>query len=601
LSCRIEDYGLIGDCATAALVGCDGSIDWLCWPAFDSDACFAGLLGTRKHGRWQIAPAEDVTKTSRRYWDNTLILETRFETAGGVVAVIDFMPPRGQASDVVRLVRGISGRVKLRMELIIRFGFGTGIPWVKRTEDGNALLAICGPDMTVLRTPVETRGEDMTTVADFEVGAGETIPFVLTYGPSYLPVPPPIEPEKALQETQAYWIEWSGRCTYQGLQRDLVMRSLITLKALTYRPSGGIVAAPTTSLPEIPGGAKNWDYRFCWLRDATFTLLALMNSGYTEEASDWHNWLLRAVAGSPDDMQIMYGIVGQRRLLEWEADWLPGYEGARPVRIGNAAHAQLQLDVYGELIDAFHQARMAKLKLDEGSWALECAVLEHLAKVWDQPDHGIWELRGEGRHYVFSKVQTWVGFDRGIKSAEKFGFEAPLERWRALRDAIHRDVCDKGFDREQNTFVESYGSQWLDASILLLPAVGFLPPADPRVCGTIAAIEKYMMQDGFVLRHDPRKPSDAPQPIEGAFLACSLWLADAHVLAGAIDKAQALFDRVVAVANDLGLLAEEFHVGEGRQIGNFPQALTHIALINTAHNLSDAMKPIEKPVMQRAK
>jgi GH15 family glucan-1,4-alpha-glucosidase len=601
LSCKIEDYGLIGDCATAALVGRDGSIDWLCWPAFDSDACFAGLLGTRKHGRWQIAPAEEVTKTSRRYWDNTLILETRFETADGVVAVVDFMPPRGDASDVVRLVRGVTGRVKLRMELIIRFGFGTGIPWVKKTEDGNALLAICGPDMTVLRTEVQTRGEDMTTLADFEVGAGETIPFVLTYGPSHLPVPEAIDPEKALQETEAYWTEWSGRCTYKGLQRDLVLRSLVTLKALTYRPTGGIVAAPTTSLPEIPGGPKNWDYRFCWLRDATFTLLALMNSGYTEEASEWHNWLLRAVAGSPDDMQIMYGIMGQRRLLEWEADWLPGYEGAQPVRIGNAAHAQLQLDVYGELIDAFHQARMAKLKLDDGTWELEWSVLEHLAGVWDQPDHGIWERRGEGRHYVFSKVQTWVAFDRGIKSAEKFGFEAPLERWRALRDTIHRDVCENGFDRELNSFVESYGSRLLDASILLLPAVGFLPPSDPRICGTIEAIEKYMMRDGFVLRHDPREPADAPQPIEGAFLACTLWLADAHVLAGAIDKARVLFDRVVAIANDLGLLAEEYYTDDKRQIGNFPQALTHIALINTAHNLSDAMKPVEKPVMQRSK
>ena len=601
MSSRIEDYGLIGDCATAALVGRDGSIDWLCWPAFDSDACFASLLGTRKHGRWQIAPAEEVTKTSRRYWDNTLILESRFETADGVVAVIDFMPPRGHASDVVRLVRGIAGRVKLRMELIIRFGFGTGVPWVKKTEDGNALLAICGPDMTVFRSPVQTRGEDMTTVADFEVSAGETIPFVLTYGPSHLPIPEPIDPAQALKETEDFWTDWCSHCTYQGEQRDLVLRSLITLKALTYLPTGGIVAAPTTSLPEIPGGPKNWDYRFCWLRDATFTLLALMNSGYTEEASDWHNWLLRAVAGSPDDMQIMYGIMGQRRLLEWEADWLPGYEGARPVRIGNAAHAQLQLDVYGELIDAFHQARTAKLKLDDGSWALECAVLEHLAGVWDQPDHGIWERRGEGRRYVSSKVLTWVAFDRGIKSAEQFGFEAPLERWRTLRHTIHRDVCENGFDRELNSFVESYGSPWLDASILLLPAVGFLPPTDRRVCGTIAAIEKYMMRDGFVLRHDPREPSDVPQPIEGAFLACTLWLADAHVLAGALDKARTLFDRVVAVANDLGLLAEEFYTADKRQIGNFPQALTHIALINTAHNLSDAMKPVEKPVMQRSK
>ena len=601
MSCRIEDYGLIGDCETAALVGRDGSIDWLCWPAFDSDACFAAILGTRKNGRWLIAPVEEIKKSSRRYWDNTLILETCFETADGAVALIDFMPPRGHASDVVRLVRGISGRVKLRMELVIRFGFGTDIPWVKRAEDGSALLAICGQDMTVLRTPVETRGEDLTTVADFEVSAGETMPFVLTYAPSHLPVPKPINPATALQETEDFWIEWCGRCNHAGEHRDLVMRSLITLKALTYAPTGGIVAAPTTSLPEKLGGMRNWDYRFCWLRDATFTLLALMNSGYTEEASAWHNWLLRAAAGAPANMQIMYGIMGQRRLSEWEADWLPGYEGARPVRIGNAAHAQLQLDVYGELIDAFHQARMTELKLDDESWALECAVLRHLAEVWDQPDHGIWERRGAGRHYVFSKVMTWVAFDRGIKSAEKFGFKAPLAKWRSLRDTIHREVCERGFDPSLNSFVESYGSQLLDASILLLPSVGFLPASDSRVRGTLAAIEQYMMRDGFVLRHDPREISDEKQPIEGAFLACSLWLADAYVLAGEIDKAQALFDRVVGIANDLGLLAEEFDSGEGRQTGNFPQALTHIALINIAHNLSDAKQASEKPAMQRSK
>ena len=601
MPCRIEDYGLIGDCETAALVGRDGSIDWLCWPAFDSDACFAALLGTRKHGRWLIAPADEIKKTSRRYWDNTLILETRFETDDGTVAVIDFMPPRGNASDVVRLVRGIAGRVRLRMELVIRFGFGADIPWVKKNPDGSGLLAICGQDMTVLRTPVETRGEDLTTVADFEVGEGETVPFVLTYGPSHLPVPAPVDPARALQDTEEFWTEWCSRCSYDGGNRDLVMRSLITLKALTYAPTGGIVAAPTTSLPEKLGGARNWDYRFCWLRDATFTLLALMNSGYTEEASAWHNWLLRAAAGSPANMQIMYGIMGQRRLLEWEAGWLPGYGGAQPVRVGNAAHAQLQLDVYGELIDAFHQSRMAKLQLDEGSWALECAVLEHLVEEWDQPDHGIWERRGAGKHYVFSKVMTWVAFDRGIKSAEQFGFKAPLEKWKVLRDAIRRDVCQKGFDRELDSFVESYGSKLLDASILLLPSVGFLPATDPRVLGTLAAIEKHMMPDGFVLRHDPREVSEEKPPIEGAFLACSLWLADAYVLAGEIGKAQALFDRVIAVANDLGLLAEEFDAGEGRQTGNFPQALTHIALINTAHNLSDAKKASEKPAMQRSK
>jgi GH15 family glucan-1,4-alpha-glucosidase len=600
LSNRIEDYGLIGDCETAALVGRDGSIDWLCWPAFDSEACFAALLGTRKNGRWLIEPAEAVTHASRRYWDNTLILETRFETENGSVVLIDFMPPRGNASDIVRLVRGISGKVKLRMELVIRFGFGADIPWVKRTEEG-ALLAICGQDMTVLRTPVEIRGKDMTTVAEFEVGEGEAVPFVLTYGPSHLPLPEPIDPAQALQDTEDFWIDWCSHCTYKGESRDLVMRSLITLKALTYAPTGGIVAAPTTSLPEKLGGSRNWDYRFCWLRDATFTLLALMNSGYTEEASAWHNWLLRAVAGSPENMQIMYGIMGQRRLLEWEAGWLPGYEGAQPVRVGNAAHAQLQLDVYGELIDAFHQSRMTELKLDEGSWSLECTVLEHLADVWDQPDHGIWERRGDGKHYVSSKVMTWVAFDRGIKSAERFGFKAPLEKWRSLRAVIHRDVCEKGFDAAQNTFVEAYGSQLLDASILLLPSVGFLPATDPRVRGTLATIERQMVRDGFVLRHDPREISQERQPIEGAFLACTLWLADALVLAGEIDKAQALFDRVVTVANDLGLLAEEFDSDAGRQTGNFPQALTHIALINTAHNLSDAKTTSEKPAVQRSK
>jgi GH15 family glucan-1,4-alpha-glucosidase len=599
LASRIEDYGLIGDCETAALVGRDGSIDWLCWPAFDSEACFAGLLGTNKNGRWLIAPAEEVTHTSRRYWDNTLILETRFETASGTVAVIDFMPPRGDASDIVRLVRGVAGRVKLRMELVIRFGFGGDIPWVKRTE-GDALLAICGQDMTVLRTPVETRGKDRTTVAEFEVGEGEAIPFVLTYGPSHLPLPKPIDPAQALQDTEDFWIDWCSRCTYEGENRDLVMRSLITLKALTYAPTGGIVAAPTTSLPEKLGGSRNWDYRFCWLRDATFTLLALMNSGYTEEASAWHNWLLRAVAGSPANMQIMYGIMGQRRLLEWEAGWLPGYEGAQPVRVGNAAHAQLQLDVYGELIDAFYQSRMAELQLDEGSWALARTIVEHVGEVWDHPDHGIWERRGARKHYVFSKVMTWVAIDRAIKGAERFGYDAPFDRWRSLRDAICRSICENGFDSRQNAFVESYGSQSLDASVLLLPSVGFLPAADPRIRGTIAAIEKHMMRDGFVLRHDPREISDEQQPVEGAFLACTLWLADALVLSGEADRAQALFDRVVGVANDLGLLAEEFDSVAGRQTGNFPQALTHIALINTAHNLSDARKASAKPALQRS-
>ncbi|MGY3031041.1 GH15 family glucan-1,4-alpha-glucosidase [Bradyrhizobium sp. USDA 4354] len=599
MSQRIEDYALIGDCETAALVGRNGSIDWLCWPAFDSDACFAAILGTHKNGRWLIAPHGDVTGISRNYLGNTLILETRFETKSGTVALIDFMPPRGKASDIVRLVRGVSGTVKMRMELVIRFGFGADIPWVRRMD--HSLLAICGQDMTVLRTPVETRGEDLTTIAEFEVGAGETAPFVLTYGPSHIEPPGPIDPEVALQETETFWQDWCGHCARDGDYQDLVLRSLITLKALTFAPTGGIVAAPTTSLPEKLGGSRNWDYRFCWLRDATFTLLALMNSGYTEEASAWHNWLLRAAAGSPANMQIMYGIWGQRRLLEWEAGWLDGYEGARPVRVGNAAHAQLQLDVYGELIDAFHQSRMAKLKLDEENWALECAVLNHLAEVWDRPDHGIWERRGKPKHYVFSKVMTWVAFDRGIKSAETFGFKAPLLHWRTLREAIHRDVCNNGFDAEENAFVESYGTKLLDASVLLLPAVGFLPASDPRICGTIAAVERCLMRDGFVLRHDPRELPAGQPPLEGAFLACSLWLADAYVLSGNLDKAQLLFDRVVGVANDVGLLAEEYDSEARRQTGNFPQALTHIALINTAHNLSAARLRSEKPAVQRSK
>ncbi len=588
---KIEDYGVIGDGETVALVDRDGSIDWLCWPSFDSDACFAALLGDERHGHWKIAPRDKPTRLTRRYRSNTLILETQFVTKDGAVSLIDFMPPRGKASDVVRFVRGDRGRVRMRMDLVIRFGLGVNIPWVKKTEERSALLAICGPDMIILRTPVETRGEDMTTVADFEIAEGETIPFAMSYQASHLDVPDPIDPEQALRDTEDFWREWCGRCRYDGQQRDMVLRSLITLKSMIYEPTGGIVAAPTTSLPEKLGGSRNWDYRFCWLRDATFTLLALMNSGYYDEALAWHNWLLRAVAGTPSEMQIMYGIRGQRRLTEWEAPWLAGYEGAQPVRIGNAAHAQLQLDVYGELMDVFHQARTAKLKFGEENWALQCALLEHLAKIWDEPDSGIWERRGPGKHYVSSKVLTWVAFDRGIKACEQFGLEGPVGSWRQLRDEICKDVCTKGFDRDENAFVESYGSKMLDASVLLLPAVGFLPASDPKIQGTIAAVERRLVRDGFVLRHDPREIAAEQQPLEGAFLACTLWLADAYVLAGNLDRAQSLFDSVIAVANDLGLLSEEYDTVARRQTGNFPQALTHIALVNTAHNLSEARKP----------
>jgi GH15 family glucan-1,4-alpha-glucosidase len=592
LPAPLENYGLIGDCQSVALIDRTGSIDWLCLPSFDSDACFAALLGDRRNGRWLIGPAHEPARVTRSYRGQTLILETRFETDDGAVTLIDFMPLRGEAPDIVRLVRGDTGRVAMRMELIIRFGFGADIPWVRRIED-STMLAVCGPDMVVLRTPVKTHGVDMTTVAEFEVGEGEVIPFVLTYEASHREIPDPIDWQEALEETESFWTEWSSACHYRGEHRDVVVRSLIALKALTYSPTGGIVAAATTSLPEQLKGARNWDYRFCWLRDATFTLLALMNSGYYEEATAWHHWLLRAVAGSPADLQIMYGIMGQRRLTEWEADWLPGYEGALPVRIGNAAYDQLQLDVYGELMDVFHQSRMANLELDGSSWAMECELLSHLAKVWGQPDCGIWERRDRNRHYVSSKALTWVAFDRGIKSAERFGFKAPLDRWRSLREEIHRDVCTRGFDPEQNSFVEAYGSSLLDASVLLLPAFGFLPARDARMLGTIAAIERHMMRDGFVMRHDPREESTK----EGAFLACSLWLADVYVLCGRIADAKELFDRVVGVANDLGLLSEEYDAEARRLTGNFPQALTHIALINTAHNINDA----QKPAVQRAR
>ena len=596
---RIEDYALIGDCATAALVARDGSIDWLCWPRFDSGACFAALLGTPEHGRWLVAPVETPTRITRRYRRDTLVLETEFETPSGVVTLIDFMPPRGQASDVVRIVRGERGTVAMRTELILRFDYGANVPWVSRLEDGT-LRAIVGPDMTVLRTPVALRGEDLKTVGEFTVAAGQSVPFVLTYSPSHQPVPGPIESEAALGDTEAFWREWASICADFGPWSDVVRRSLITLKALTYAPTGGIAAAPTASLPEHIGGSRNWDYRFCWLRDATFTLLSLMNGGYYLEADAWRDWLLRAIAGSPSQLQPLYGLAGERRLTEWEVPWLPGYEGSRPVRIGNAADLQLQLDVIGEVMDALHQARAGKLAANEAGWALQRALLAHLETIWEQPDRGIWEVRGEPQHFTHSKAMVWVAFDRGIKSAEQFGLPAPLERWRALRAKVHDDVCRKGFNPEIGAFVQSYGSRQLDASLLLLALVGFLPASDPRIRGTVEAIERHLMVDGLVLRYDPGKTDDGLPEGEGAFLACSFWLVDNFVLLGRYDDAERLFKRLLGLANDVGLLAEEYDPRIDRQLGNFPQAFSHITLATSASNLAHAAKPAEQRACRRA-
>ena len=590
---RIEDYALIGDCETAALVGRNGSIDWLCWPRFDSPACFAAVLGRPEHGRWLLQPAAEVTATSRDYRGHSLILETSFQTRDGAVTLIDFMPPRGRNSDVVRLVRGDAGRVRMTMELILRFDYGSIIPWVSRLEDGT-WRAIAGPDMVVLHTPVEVRGKDLTTVAEFEVAAGETIPFALTYGASHKRPPQPIDTAASLRGTEAFWKDWAARACGDGEWCDAVKRSLMVLKALTFAPTGGIVAAPTTSLPEQLGGARNWDYRYCWLRDATLTLLALMNAGYHEEARAWRDWLLRAGAGSPQQLQIMYGLAGERQLPEWEVPWLPGYEQSRPVRIGNAAHGQLQLDVFGEVIDALHQARRGGIAPDTSEWPFEKALLEHVAGTWTEPDHGIWEVRGPRQHFTFSKVMAWVAFDRAVKSAELFGLEGPVDRWRTIQREIHAEVCERGFNRTRGCFVQAYGSTQLDASLLLLPTTGFLPASDPRVTATIEAVERELLRDGFVMRYDTGKADDGLQAGEGVFLACSFWLADAYVLLGRSDEARALFERLLSLRNDLGLLSEEYDTRLRRQVGNFPQAFSHVALVNTAHNLSHARKPVHQ-------
>jgi GH15 family glucan-1,4-alpha-glucosidase len=593
VSTPLEDYALIGDCESACLVSRSGSIDWLCWPRFDSAACFAALLGGPEHGRWLIEPLGRVARITRGYRADTLILETRMETEDGAITIVDFMPPRGNNSDVVRLVRGEHGRVRMRMELVLRFDYGRAVPWVSRLPDGT-WRAIAGPDMVVLQTPVHVSGRELTTIADFDVCAEQTIPFVLTHGPSHLPAPPPIDPEESVASTEAFWKDWAARSQSQGEWHDAVTRSLITLKALTYAPTGGIVAAPTTSLPEQLGGSRNWDYRYCWLRDATLTLLALMNAGYFDEARAWRDWLLRAAAGSPAQTQIMYGLAGERRLTEFEVSWLPGYEDSRPVRIGNAAHSQLQLDVYGEVIDALHQARRGGLAPLEADWEFQRTLLNDLGIRWTSTDHGIWEMRGRPRHFTYSKVMAWVAFDRGIKAARQFGLDAPVNQWQSLRDSIHEEVCTRAFDSGLNSFVQSYGSKQLDASLLLLPTVGFLPPSDPRVRGTIEAVERHLLRDGFVLRYDTDTADDGLPEGEGAFLACTFWLADAYAVVGRLTDARRVFKRLLATRNDVGLLAEEYDVGTKRLVGNFPQAFSHIALVTTAHNLSRATKPSEQ-------
>lgn len=580
----IEDYALIGDCETAALVGRDGSIDWLCFPRFDSRACFAAILGTPDHGRWLLAPASSVTGVRRWYRGDTAVLETEFTTAEGVVSVLDFMPVRSGLPEVVRMVVGRRGRVPMRMELVIRFDYGSVVPWVRRVPAG--ITAIAGPDGLLLRAPVPLRGEAFRTLADFEVAEGDELGFDLTWFPSHEQAVQELDPRASLRDTEAWWTEWAARCTVTGPWRDAVVRSLITLKALTYRPTGAIVAAPTTSLPERFGGQRNWDYRYCWLRDATFTLFALMNAGYTREAAAWRDWLVRAAAGRPEQIHIMYGIGGERRLTELELAWLPGFEASSPVRIGNAAHAQFQLDVFGEVLDATHQGWKMGVPHDDNAWRIDTALINYLESAWKEPDEGIWEVRGPRRHFTHSKIMAWVAMDRAVKGIEQFGLNGPVDRWCEIRNVIHREVCEHGYDAEQGTFVQSYGSSLLDASLLMMPLVGFLPPTDPRVRGTIAAIERHLSHDGFVSRYDTTPNVDGLPPGEASFLLCSFWLVDCLELIGRHDDATRLFERLLSIRNDVGLLAEGYDTTQKRLAGNFPQAFSHVGLINSALNLS---------------
>jgi GH15 family glucan-1,4-alpha-glucosidase len=593
----IEDYGLIGNMLSAALVGRDGSIDWLCLPRFDSAACFAALLGGAEHGHWSIAPAAAEHRMTRRYLPDTAVLETTFSTDEGEVTLTDFMPLSDDETkvDVVRIVGGVRGAVTMEMELVLRFNYGQAVPWVRRRDYG--LSAVVGPDAVELHTDVPLEGRDLTTTSSFTVREGETVPLTLSYHRSHETPHFVADHLESLESTIEWWHEWSGRCRFEcsnSTWKQAVKRSLITLKMLTFAPTGGIVAAPTTSLPEAIGGPRNWDYRYCWLRDSTFTLYALLDAGYREEADAWRRWLLRAAAGLPDQLRIMYGIAGDRWLPEIDVPWLPGYEGSKPVRVGNRAVEQRQLDVYGEVMDAFYVAREASMRPLDEAWRLQTELLGHVEQVWRETDHGIWEVRGAPRAFTHSRVMCWVAFDRAIKSAEHFGLDGPVERWAAVRDEIHADICTHGYDAERGTFVQYYGGAPLDAALLLLPQTGFLPPGDPRIRGTIAAIERELQRDGFVLRYSTDEVDDGLPGGEGAFLACSFWLADAYVMTGRFDAAVEMFERLLAVRNDLGLLAEEYDPIARRQLGNFPQGFSHIGLVNTAFNLVHAHGPAEQ-------
>jgi GH15 family glucan-1,4-alpha-glucosidase len=597
MAAKIEDYALISDMEAAALVDCNGSIDWLCWPDFSSEACFASLLGTAENGYWKIAPLEGEWKSKRRYRDHTLILETTFEHAGGVVRVIDFMPPRGHRSDVIRIVEGLRGSVPMRMELALRFEFGRAVPWVTAIPGG--IRAVSGPNLAILHASIPVRGEDLKTVADFTVSKGKRIWFTLTYGNSWEPEPTQINWKGAFDDTLRIWRRWSSRMRYNGCYREAVERSLITLKALTFRPTGGIIAAATTSLPEWIGSVRNWDYRYCWLRDSTFTLLALMNGGHFEEAEAWQDWLLRALGGSPGQVQIMYGLRGERRLTEVEIGWLAGYENSRPVRVGNAASEQVQLDIYGEMLDSFFHAQQGMHRHNENDFRVLRLLLERLEEIWQKPDDGIWETRGGRQQFTYSKMMAWVAFDRAVRIGQQLKHEAPLDKWKTLRDAIHAEICARAFDKRRNSFMQAYGSDQLDAALLLMPTVGFLPGRDPRVKGTVEAIERELMPHGYVLRYDTARVQDGLPPGEGVFLACSFWMVSALKAIGRKRDARALFERLLALRNDVGLLSEEFDPEHNRMVGNFPQAFSHIALVNAAFDLeADGAKVRERSPRQ---